>query len=261
MTCVECGAEIGRAGRCRRCKAPVTRWSGDEVPGTNPAGQQARRSRTAWVARVLVGAVNLLAVWLAAAFVGVYLTQGSPAEAGNDYMPLWACVAGAAGFASVPAITIAVWVGGRRLRERRAATEAICAGFPECARGYSREAVRSYLERSADLRDLGFAPAPPEFSRNWRARGYDPQAVDRHLAELASAAAATGLRVLPAPTSTKTAHHASSPEMRRLERREQESDAEAEWRRVSDLPGARLQLTRSRLGAYGGSGTASARFY
>src|SRR5580704_9219865 len=71
MTCVECGAEIGRAGRCRRCKAPVTRWSGDEVPGTNPAGQQARRSRTAWVARVLVGAVNLLAVWLAAAFVGV----------------------------------------------------------------------------------------------------------------------------------------------------------------------------------------------
>jgi len=112
--------------------------------------------------------------------------------------------------------------------------------FPERAKGYKRNDVQAYLARSADLRDKGFAATPPKrgFRRNRRLLGYDPQAVDRHIAELKREAAASGLRVLPAfPVGTRVARQGW-----------QQYQFDGDWQHVNDLPGVRLRLTRSKFG-------------
>jgi hypothetical protein len=126
------------------------------------------------------------------------------------------------------------------------------ARFPERAKGYDRVIVRQYLESLADMREAGVAPAqykqPNGFPRRARLRGYDPETVDRHVAELASEAAAAGLLVLPElPVSTSDAHRAGLGRMR-PEWRQLTDDRQADWQRVSVLPGARLTLTRSKPG-------------
>jgi hypothetical protein len=249
MACVECGAKTGTAGRCRRCKAPVVERI-TEVAPTGAAKPDSGRRVSSWVVRLLVGVVNLIALWFAVGFVSGYLTQGSPSQAGNDYMPLWACIFGATMFASVLPITVAIWIGIRRDRQRRAVTGigVAAAELPERARGYSRSAVRSYLELTRDLREKGFAPAPGAvFPHNWRLSGYDPDAVDRHVTELARDAAAAGLRVLPAlPTETGVPRTNRLGESKRAQRRRYESDEAAAWQHVGSLPGARLKVARSK---------------
>lgn len=127
--------------------------------------------------------------------------------------------------------------------------------FPERPGGYLRASVRSYLAVVADLREKGFAPAqyasPGGFLRSWKLRGYDPEAVDQHVAALTREAVAPGLLALPAfPVGTGDARD-TNPPRRRSERRQYVGDRQADWRRVGDLPGARLRVTRSRLGTAG----------
>jgi hypothetical protein len=139
--------------------------------------------------------------------------------------------------------------GSRSAGRRQVTTGEDDALFPECARGYIRDAVDSYVERSAFLRDKGFAPAPPEgFPRSQAGQGYDPAAVDRHVGELVRDAAATGLQVLPELVNDKIPYRVNRRERRRPDWRQHERDSEAEWRRVSDLPGTRLTVrARARI--------------
>jgi hypothetical protein len=122
MTCVECGAEMGMARRCRRCGAPIPARPQDEAPGTRTGSQQAAK----WpkVLLVLVWTVgillNLVALMVAIGFIVTAITEGSPAQAGPNYIPLWACAFLALMFSIVPAISVLFLVGRRR--ERRAIT-------------------------------------------------------------------------------------------------------------------------------------------
>ena len=120
MTCVECGAEMGMARRCRRCRAPVPARRRDEAPATRTVSQQAARwSKVLLVLGWTVGVLlNLVALWLVIAFVVVAITEGSAAQEGPNYVPLWACafIALTSGF--VPAVSV-VFLAGRR-RERQA---------------------------------------------------------------------------------------------------------------------------------------------
>ena len=61
-------------------------------------------------------------LWLAIGFPVGYVTQGSPAQLGADYVPLWATLFIATTCGSVPVITAVVCVGHlrTRARERRA---------------------------------------------------------------------------------------------------------------------------------------------
>jgi carbon starvation protein CstA len=67
----------------------------------------------AWIGAVLL---NLVALFLGLSFVVAYMTQGSPAQMGQDYIPLWACLFMAIICGSVPAFTVVV--AARRLRRR-----------------------------------------------------------------------------------------------------------------------------------------------
>ena len=60
--------------------------------------------------------------------------------------------------------------------------------FPVRAGGYDPGSVDSYQQRVADLREKGFAPAPPPggFPRVAGQFAYDPEAVNRYVAELAA---------------------------------------------------------------------------
>ena len=118
MRCVECGAEMGSASYCQRCGAPVPVHPQDEAPGT-PAisNQPAKRSkllaRLGWTVFVLL---NFVALWLAIAFIVIAITEGSPAQEGPDYIPLWACAFIALMFSIVPAGTVVALVNRRRRR-------------------------------------------------------------------------------------------------------------------------------------------------
>lgn len=95
--------------------------------------------------------------------------------------------------------------------------------------------VRRELARIADLHEKGFAPSSYElqdsgYNRHWLLPGYDPEAVGRFLAELAREAP-PDLRVLPELPDDGGGEGALR--LRQL-------TAEAEWRRVADLQGARL---------------------
>jgi hypothetical protein len=104
---------------CRQCGGPVAARF-----GTVPAGGLSAGRRRRLVARIIgvtfVVIVNVVALAFAVAFPVVYVTQGSPAQLGADFVPLWATLFMAIVCGSVPAITL-VWVGylGRRARRRR----------------------------------------------------------------------------------------------------------------------------------------------
>jgi threonine/homoserine/homoserine lactone efflux protein len=71
---------------------------------------------------IFVGVVNLVALVLAISFPATYVTQGTPAELGNDYIPLWAVLFMAILCGSVPVVTVVFlvrWLRSRA-RERRA---------------------------------------------------------------------------------------------------------------------------------------------
>jgi DivIVA domain-containing protein len=129
-------------------------------------------------------------------------------------------------------------------------TEITGTRFPECKGGYNKGQVDFFLARIADLTDKGFAPnrypLPQTLSRHRWVRGYDTEAVDRYLAGQAREDAAAGLRALPpVPVNPSAGDHARS--LKRGQRLQFESDREAEWRQVSDLPGVRLRRTAGKV--------------
>ncbi len=78
------------------------------------------RAVLAWIG---AGLLNLVALFFGIGFVVAYITQGSPAQLGQDYIPLWACLFMAIICGSVPAVTV-VFAARRfrgRVRQRRAA--------------------------------------------------------------------------------------------------------------------------------------------
>jgi DivIVA domain-containing protein len=118
--------------------------------------------------------------------------------------------------------------------------------FPERKRGYNAFSVDSFLADIADLRDKGFAPENyTQLDRTIRrrlVRGYDPEAVERYVAQLPREADEAHLRTLPA-LPTLVVHHVRS--LDRAQRRQYDGERQAEHRRVSDLPGLRLKRTGS----------------
>jgi hypothetical protein len=119
VTCVECGAEVAAAPVCRKCGAPVAAQLGMASAGS-PSDGRRRRPASRILGVTIVVILNVLALWLGAGFVVVYVTQGSPAQLGADHVPLGATVFMATVGGSVPATTL-VWVGylWRRARRRR----------------------------------------------------------------------------------------------------------------------------------------------
>jgi len=120
VTCAECGAKIGTARRCRTCGAPVPKRPPDPAPGTGPGPQAPKWLKViAWIGGILL---NIVALFIGIGFVVAYVTQGSPTQAGQDYIPLWACLFIAVLCGSVPAFTavFAVRHSRSRARERRA---------------------------------------------------------------------------------------------------------------------------------------------
>jgi len=124
--------------------------------------------------------------------------------------------------------------------------EVLALQFPVCARGFPFNAVRSQLALIADLQDKGFAPRSyglldSGYRRNRLGRGYDPEAVDQFFAELAREVP-PGLRVLPEIPDGRGGEVAPGRSWR-----QHVSNCEAEWQRVSDLPGVRLLAAGGKL--------------
>ncbi len=120
MTCVECGADMGTSKLCQRCGAPVVVRPGG-APSTRTAGQTASKPSGAWITGIVAGSANFIALWLVIAFIAVYVTEGSPGEEGQGYVPLWAVLFVTILCGSVPVTTVVLsvrWLR-RRLRERR----------------------------------------------------------------------------------------------------------------------------------------------
>jgi hypothetical protein len=122
MTCVECGAQMGMARHCRSCGAPVPARPQDEAPVTRAVSQQvAKRPKVLLVLGWTVGVLlNLVALMVAIGFIVTAITEGSPAQEGPNYVPLWACAFLALMFSIVPAGSVH-FLAGRRT-ERRAIT-------------------------------------------------------------------------------------------------------------------------------------------
>ena len=130
--------------------------------------------------------------------------------------------------------------------------EISAAAFPVRARGYLRSTVRSELARIADLHEKGFAPAryAPPGGSGFKGPGlaYDQEAVDRFFATLAREAP-PGLCALPEipdegrSNGTGPRHPSQlSAAWRQLAR-----DCQAEWLRVSGLPGVRLRCSDGKV--------------
>jgi hypothetical protein len=93
--------------------------------GAAPGGQLERREASK-LARIVgisfIAILNVVALFLCIGFAGAYVTEGTPAQLGANYIPLWATLFITITCGSVPVITVAVWIGRRRARarERRA---------------------------------------------------------------------------------------------------------------------------------------------
>lgn len=157
MTCVECGTGMGTSGRCPQCGAPVVERPEDEPRGTQTVSQESakgsfphsampsdekpetsapvpgRPAGPDWGIRIVIGFLNLAALWFLVAFVGMYRSQGTPSAAQYGYPPAWACLVGAVGCSIVPALTVVVLVCSRmrRARERRALKSDMPVPLPE----------------------------------------------------------------------------------------------------------------------------------
>ena len=125
MTCVECGAETGAARRCRRCGAPAPERPRTEAPDEHPVNQKAAQRYLAllgWTVGVLL---NIVALWIAIVFVVIAISEGSPAQEGPNYVPLWACAFMAIVCSIVPAFSVVILV------QRRRGRRAIASDSPE----------------------------------------------------------------------------------------------------------------------------------
>ena len=134
MTCVECGAETGAARRCRRCGAPAPERPRTEAPDEHPVNQKAAQRYLAllgWTVGVLL---NIVALWIAIVFVVIAISEGSPAQEGPNYVPLWACAFMAIVCSIVPAFSVVILVQRRRGRRAIASDspELLPEGAPSC---------------------------------------------------------------------------------------------------------------------------------
>ncbi len=111
MTCVECGAEMGTARRCRRCGAPVPERPQEEAPGTRPGSQKAAKPYKALLAWTVGGLLNIVALWMAIGSVGTAIID-------PNYVPLWTGAFIASMASIVPAVSVIILV--KRRRKRRA---------------------------------------------------------------------------------------------------------------------------------------------
>jgi ribosomal protein L40E len=118
MVCVECGAKMRTARRCRRCGAPVPEHLRYGAPGTRAVRQQAAKPYKAVVGWTAGALLNIVALWIAIGFVVTAISEGSPAQEGPNYVPLWACAFIAIVCSIVPAVSVVILAGRRR--ERRA---------------------------------------------------------------------------------------------------------------------------------------------
>jgi DivIVA domain-containing protein len=117
-TCVECEAGMGTAGRCGRCEPPDLEPPRDEAPDARPVNKNAAKPYKAllgWTVGVLL---NIVAVWIAIGFVVTAIIEGSPAQEGPNYVPLWACAFIAIVLSIVPAVSVVILA--QRRKERRA---------------------------------------------------------------------------------------------------------------------------------------------
>jgi hypothetical protein len=141
--------------------------------------------------------------------------------------------------------------------------------FPKILRGYDVRQVDGLLSARARLLDAGFSPAiftlQPTFAKVMR--GYEPMAVDRFFDALASdntpQTSPPGLmnpwRVVCGEPEPQDGSGARDRDRRAWRpgaaRRQYARDCQAEWLRVSDLPGTHLQRISGRtstiLGSYG----------
>jgi DivIVA domain-containing protein len=117
-TCVECEAGMGTARRCRRCEPPDPEPPRDEAPDARPVNKNAAKPYKAllgWTVGILL---NIVALWIAIGFAATAITEGSPAQEGPNYIPLWACAFIAIVLSIVPGVS--VFILAQRRRERRA---------------------------------------------------------------------------------------------------------------------------------------------
>lgn len=113
VTCVECGAEMAASRICERCAAPVVARRADAPAAVGHDADQWSDPR---IAAIVLGVADLCALAAAFSFVEIYATQGSPAQAGTHYMPLWLRLIAVIAFGSVPVLTTVYLV--RRFRRR-----------------------------------------------------------------------------------------------------------------------------------------------
>lgn len=119
MTCVECGADMGTSKHCQRCGAPVVELAQRQSAAAKPTASVAAvtlRDVLAVGAYMVLGVANFFAVGLALLWPAMYATQGTPAEAGADYLPRGQMLIATIIFASLPTLTAYFLI--RRLRRR-----------------------------------------------------------------------------------------------------------------------------------------------
>lgn len=118
IRCVECGTTMSKARPCPRCGAPVPGHPPGDARRMQPGIQKAAKlakTLLAWTGAVLL---NFFALFLGTGFVVTAISEGSPAQEGPNYVPLWACAFIAITCSIVPAVTVVILV--RRRRDRRA---------------------------------------------------------------------------------------------------------------------------------------------
>ena len=69
--------------------------------------------------------LNIVALWIAIVFVVIAISEGSPAQEGPNYVPLWACAFMAIVCSIVPAFSVVILV------QRRRGRRAIASDSPE----------------------------------------------------------------------------------------------------------------------------------
>jgi DivIVA domain-containing protein len=120
-SCAECGAETAQVTAfCARCGAPVPERPQDEAPGTRPANQKAAKPYKAFLGWTVGILLNIVALWIAIGFAVTAISEGSPAQEGPSYVPLWACAFIAVVFSIVPAVSVVILVERRRKRRATA---------------------------------------------------------------------------------------------------------------------------------------------
>jgi hypothetical protein len=118
---------MGAARICGRCGASVVGHAEDQAPDRKPVPRKPTKLDRVTVVFIVVF-LDVFMLGLAGIAIWGYLIQGSPAEAGTDYMPLWGAGLLASGFASLPVVSVVL--GIRRLRRSARERRAVVSDTP-----------------------------------------------------------------------------------------------------------------------------------